>query len=144
METTNNAKKLNKEKFIKFIKNRKVMAGVMAGVLVIVAAVIVLIAASINSKHPLEGSFFAGVGEDVGATSSYTFSGDSATNVYFDGEKNVTIEYEYEVVGKNTDKKIVLTRIDNGEEHTFDFSIVTDEKDNITAIIINTVWYYKQ
>ncbi len=135
---------MKNEKLSSIFKNKKLTAALAAALLILIASVIIIIAVSVEqSRHPLDGSFAADVGENLSAASVYTFEGEKATNVYYDGERDVTVEYTYEIREKGGEKTIELTRVENNDKKTYSFSTVTDEDGEIIAIIINTVWYYK-
>lgn len=135
---------MKNEKLLSILKNREVVAGICTALLLLIAAIILVVTLSLKEEPiVLSGSFTAGVGEDVNAESTYVFDGNFATRTYNNGTEDVTDEYTYEIDKKGENYTITLTRVDKTEEKTYSFAIESDLDGNITAVIINTIWYYK-
>ena len=142
---SNNANKSKKGERAPLTKKQQitVIIASVAAALIICAAIIIPIVISGKNNVTLNGKYVMSVNASSEMTSSYTFDGDRATNVYYDGEEQVTVEYTYKILKTTSGMKINFKSAESGKSQTFDFKEVTKDGKTV-AIIINTVWYEKK
>lgn len=126
----------------KYKKTRTVIIGVAAA-LALAAVIIAVVLIATPKKSYIDGEYVLNIPTNVEMTSTYAFDGTRVENTYFDGEKTVTVEYEYYISTSSGKSQIVMTDTATGKINVYSFSRV-EEGGELTAIIINSVWYYKK
>ena len=123
-------------------RTRTVIIAVLAALL-LAALIIAIVVAVTPKKAYIDGEYVLSISTGDEMTSSYIFDGSKLTNVYYDGTDTVTTEYEYYISKRQDGNRIVMTNTETGKIQVFSYSEVT-EGEELTAIIINSVWYYKK